>query len=914
MLNRKVPALLSLVFAAAATAGCGGAPAPATADSVASDSSSVSGVLGAVAAPAEEPPAGRLPAHTTPLAYRLELEIVPERATFKGRVEIDAVLIEARQTIWLHGEGMTTTAAVLPENGQPIPATFEQVSDDGTAALRLAEPVGPGKVTIAIDYEANFGRQLRGLYRVDSAGESYAFTQFEPTAARKAFPSFDEPAFKTPYDITLRVKDEHVALTASAEIETKELEGGMREHRFATTEKLPTYLVAFAVGPLDVVEAPDIKPNAVRKRPLPFRGVAVKGRGPELAYALKHTPAMVANLEAYFGVEYPYDKLDVVAVPDFSSGAMENVGLVTFRDLLLLVSEDGPEKLRQYFASIMAHELAHMWFGNYVTMPWWDDIWLNEAFATWMGHRVVRDLYPEYEPDLNLLSRAHGAMNVDSRVSARQIRQPIASNHDIENAFDSITYSKGGAVLSMVERYVTPESFRSGLRLYMKRHAFGSATATDLVTAIAESAPSQSVSDPFFSFLNQPGVPLVEASLDCTKSPVMNLSQSRYLPTGSKGDRKAQWQIPVCVRFGTGQKSSEQCALLTEQTAQVKLDTNACPSWLMPNAGAAGYYRWSMPKADLERLRDAGWKRLTTPERVSTAASLFAAMQAGTLSADEVLATLAPSVRTGDRHVLAASLGVFDFARDNLIDLEDWAGYQKSLGKLLTPRVKDVGLLPAKKNEPPSQVMLRQLVVSAVAFQVEDAKLRGKLADMGLSHLGMSKGSTVHPDLVGMALAAAVQENGRPAFDALTAKLFASTDGLERTQILDALSSVQDETLAAEARALALDERVRVNEVTRILGGQMHDPRTRPAAWLWVKTNYDAFVGRLNERRAGQLPGVTASFCSDEAADDVQAFFDPRVEKMAGGPREVKNAVEAIRLCATQRRAHRESAKKFFAN
>ncbi len=464
----------------------------------------------------------------------------------------------------------------------------------------------------------------------------------------------------------------------------------------------------------------------------------------------------------------------------------------------------------------------------------------------------------------------------------------------------------------MVERYVTPESFRAGLQLYMQRHRFGNATAPDLVAAIAESAPGRPTTEPFFSFLDQPGVPLVEATLSCDKRPVLTLKQSRYLPSGSQGERNEQWQIPVCVRFGTGSESGEQCALLAGKTAQVELETKQCPRWVMPNAGAAGYYRWSMPKADLRRLRDAGWVRLTTPERVSTAASLFAAMKAGTLSADEVLTTLAPSIRTGDRHVLAASLGVFDFARDNLIDLEDWTAYRTALGKLLTPRIKDVGLLPAQKNEQPSEVMLRRLVVGAVAFHVEDAELRGKLAKIGLSHLGMSKGDKAHPYLVAMALSAAVQENGRPAFDALKAKLFASADGLERTQVLDALGSVKNETLAVDARSLSLDERIRINEVTRILQGQMHDPRTRPAAWAWVKTNYDALIDRLNERRAGQLPSMTSSFCSDEAADDVDAFFKPRVEKIAGGPREVKNAVEAIRLCAIQRRAHRESAKKFF--
>jgi alanyl aminopeptidase len=410
------------------------------------------------------------------------------------------------------------------------------------------------------------------VYRAAAEGANYVFTQFEPISAREAFPCFDEPRFKTPFELVLRVPKDKVAVANTRELSANDFERGLREVHFAPTEKLPSYLIAFAVGPLDVVAAPNLAKHVVRNHELPLRGVAIGGRGPELAFSLHETPPLLLWLENYFGVAYPYDKLDLIAVPDFGAGAMENAGAITFRDTLLLVRPDAPEQQKRTFGYVDAHELSHQWFGNLVTMPWWDDIWLNEAFATWMGTRAINGVHPEYEADLGALSATHGAMEVDSRTSARKIRQPIESDHDIENAFDAITYSKGGAVLSMFERYLGADEFQAGLRRYMDRFRFGSATARDLVRTLAEVSNESALEGAFFGFLDQPGVPELQVKLDCTSTPpALELAQSRYLPLGTTAQSEARWQIPFCARFGHSEgmrwSATRPCGLRSRREA-----------------------------------------------------------------------------------------------------------------------------------------------------------------------------------------------------------------------------------------------------------------------------------------------------------------------------------------------------------
>ena len=396
----------------------------------------------------------------------------------------------------------------------------------------------------------------------------YAYTQFESIAARDAFPCFDEPGFKIPFDTTLVVPAGDEAVANTHEIERKTEGGSLRVH-FAPTLPLPSYLVAFAVGPLEIVPAPDVPPNAVRKRPLPLRGVTTKGHGKEIAYALAHAGEILAVLEQIFGIEYPYDKLDILAVPD-KGGAMENPGAVTFADELLLFDEKtAPVWQKRAYASVVAHEFAHQWVGDLVTAAWWDDIWLNEAFATWIGSKAADTWDPKVEAKLELLEGIQGAIGADALVSARAIRQPIESNNDIENAFDSITYEKGGGVLSMFERWVGADTFQRGLHEYLSQHRFGNATADDFLSA-ESTASGKDVKTAFHTFLDQPGVPFVEAEVQCGDGgPRLHLKQSRYLPLGSTGDPNKTWQIPVCARYQTGKDVKEACVLLADHEGDI---------------------------------------------------------------------------------------------------------------------------------------------------------------------------------------------------------------------------------------------------------------------------------------------------------------------------------------------------------
>ncbi|MBX3273200.1 MAG: M1 family metallopeptidase [Sandaracinaceae bacterium] len=911
-----MPRLAALV-AAALAASCGG-PATAPPEFSAAEGRAYGGEADAPPSEAGEPiPVGRLPEGVTPLHYTLWLEVVPSRERFRGRADIRVRLDAPRRVIWLHGHDLNVTEAeVLPEGREAVLARYEEVHDSGVAALHLEREVGPGEVEISLGYDAPFDRQLKGLYRVDTGGESYAFTQFEATSARYAFPCFDEPRFKTPFDLTLSVSPAHEAIANTLVVSTERVEG-MKEVRFAETLPLPTYLVAMAVGPLDVVEHAPIPPSSVRSRPLPFRGVAARGRGPRLAYALEHTAALLAWLEEYFGIEYPYDKLDIIAVPDFASGAMENAGAITFREVLLLLDPDeAPEDQRRGFAHVMAHELAHQWFGNLVTMPWWDDIWLNEAFATWMGTKCVHAVHPAYQADVGMVRSVHYAMGADSLVSARRIRQPIETNHDIRNAFDAITYRKGGGVLEMFERWMGEATFRDGIREHLRRHAHGTATATDLLDALGHVA-ERDVATPFETFLEQPGVPLLEATRSCgAEGNALVVRQRRYLPVGSAGDADQRWQVPVCVRFAAGRDVRSTCALVTEPEARIDLGPR-CPDWVMPNAGAAGYYRWTLPREDVARLTGAGWRHLDARERLSVADALSAAYHAGTLDAAAVLGSAPRLAADGARYVALEPMGLLSFAHDHVArDEAERARVEAFAERTYRARARALGWGPrAGRAEDGETALLRQSVLSFLASTARSEAVRREAARRGRAYLGEGalRPDAVEASLVPLALSAAVEEGDEAFFDALLERALASDDALFRGHALAALGATRDPALATRALRIALDPRLRVNELTITLERQLAMRETRDAAWVWLTEHFDEVFARAASTRAGYAPWAAAGFCSEARAAEVAAFFAPRIEALPGGPRNLAGALEAIRLCAARVEAQRESTLRFFA-
>ncbi len=872
--------------------------------------------LSASEQPAEAIPLGRLPADVRPVHYRLELTIVPARDRFNGRISIDIELSKARRVVWIHGHDLQAKQVTITPEGKPAIVTrYEQVHPDGVVKLTPAKALLAGKARLDIKFDAPFNERLVGLYKVHNAGHDYAFTQLEPVWSRNVFPCFNEPAFKTRWDVTLTVAEQDSVIANSAELSRSKLADGLQRVRFATTEPLPSYLIAFAVGPLDIVAAPDIAPNEQRQRALPFRGIAAKGRGAELAYALEHTPAILDTLERYFGIPYPYDKLDIIAVPD-KAGAMENVGAITFREWYLLFDEHtAPISQKRGFASVMAHELAHMWFGNLVTMPWWDDIWLNEAFATWMAARTVDAWRPTYEAPQRQLSRVHQAMSTDSLMSARQIRQPVVRNDDIHAAFDQITYVKGGSVLAMFERWMGPQVFRRGLQAFMRKHRHGSATADDLLAALS-SAAGKDVAAPFRTFLLQPGLPLVKVSSVCKADQgSLELSQSRYLPLGSTGDAAKRWQIPVCVRYEAGGKKREKCTLLSETSATLELD-GGCPSWVLPNADAAGYYQWSLSAADTDALVKKGLGSLSVLEKMSFARSLRAAYEQGSLDAAAALTAVLPLARDPHHRVATAPMSFFREAHRWLERDPLQQKVEATARKLYQPLFAKLGWDPSP-SEPTERALLRRKVLGFLASTGRDPKIRAEALRRGKLFLGIGKDKALHREVIDTNLTSVMmwitgEEADQTIFDAALDHLGKTRDEAVRGPLLSALGAVRDPTLAARARTLVFDQRLKVNEATRPLWGQLSHERTRELTWSWLKSHIDRVIERLPPRHAGWLPNVATVFCSQAHAADAKQLFEQRMSKLAGGPRSLATAVETIGLCAARKAMHLAPLRSYF--
>ena len=921
-LKRRSPLrpLLCLSPLAVAAAGCTPSSPAATPAAVGPGATPASALVPAAPPPPEAVPSLRLPGDTRPLSERLELRVSPDRPGFSGSADIVVQLDRARRILWLHGRKLhVTSARATPDGGAPIEGTWEQKEEHGTAALTLTSELPRGKATLHLEFDAPFAEGRTGLYRVTEGGIPYAFTQFEPLDARGAFPCFDEPGFKIPFSVTLEVPSGSQAIANTPEAARVPGQDGAVRVSFAETKPIPSYLVAFAVGPFDVVAAPDLPANGIRSRPLPFRGVAVKGRGKELAYTLAHGGEFLAALERYFGSEYPYEKLDLIAVPD-KNGAMENPGAVTFDEQFLLFDErTAPVRQKQTFAEVVAHELSHQWFGDLVTMKWWDDTWLNESFASWIQGKIADEWNPATQARLETLGGVQGAIGTDSLVSARAIHQPIASLDDIENSFDGITYQKGAGVLGMFERWLGEETFRAGVRLHLSRHPFGSANADDFLAAMSAAA-KRDVSAPFHTFLDQPGVPYVEAELRCDGSrPRLHLKQSRFLPLGSTGDANKTWAVPVCARYEVSGKSHESCALLSDREADMPLDGNACPSWVFPNSDAAGYFRFALAPKDLAALRTAGVAKLSARERIAFANSLRAAFNHGTTSFADSLRAASALAADPDPQVASQPAVYLDIAHDWLYADGTRAAIEAAARALYGKELTKLGWAHRMADDPQT-IARRELVLGYMADLGRDPATRGEAKRRALAYLGYGKDDALHPEAIDPNLTARVlqiagEEASPPLFDALVAKLDKTEQEEIRQQLVGAIAAARAPALAARARSLLLEPRIRVTEIPRLLFAQLGDPETREATWAWLKEHWDALLERAkgNMFGGGHTLEAIAVFCDQAHAEDAASFFGERAQKIDGGPRALASALEEVNLCIAKRAAQEADARSYFA-
>ncbi len=850
-------------------------------------------------------PRGQLPRNLVPTHYDLALRIDPRSDGFDGDVRIQVGIAEATSRFWLHGRDLIITSAVFRAEGSrhDVPLKTQVVDVSGVLQVDAGEVLPAGTGALHFTYRAAYDTQLDGTYKVKVDADSYVMTQMEAIGARKSFPCFDEPSFKTPWDIQLTVPQADVAVANTRLLSTRNLRDGWKRLRFATSEALPTYLLAYAVGPWDIVDAPALPPSAQRERALPFRGIAVKGRGKELAYALETTPAIVLALEDYFGIAFPFDKLDLLAAPDFGSGAMENAGLILFRDSLLLINAQSPIRIRQGYYATNVHELAHQWFGNLVTMPWWDDIWLNEGFASWMDSKTTHQLRPEFHADRQRLQSTMFAMGGDALASARQIREPIRDFTDIEAAFDGITYAKGEAVLTMFESFLGEQRFRDGIRDYLRKNARGNATSDDLINALAaRSEQPVAVAAAMRSFLDQSGVPLLAVDVHCNDGrAALSFKQSRYLPLGSTASSQRSWGVPFCARYGDTEKQRTHCALIASESARVELPSETCPGWVMPNADGAGYYRFSLNSAS-QRALDGAFDRLNKREQHIIADNLGAAFDAGKILLGDYLAVVPRLAAASTQQVATSPIRTLTWLREHQVRNEaDGAALRAFVGRHYGPVLRRIGF-DARADDDDEVRLTRAAIVAVMSDEARDADTRKQLAARARRLIGMDGGKpdagAIASDMYDNALRVLIQDGGQAEFDAVVARLHASSDSLERANYLYALGSTADAERQTRAFALSLGAKLQAGEMGATIRGAMRFPQTRATARAWVHANADALIKRMPSGRQRYLPAIDASgACSDAEADAIEQFWGPRVKNMDGGPRALAQFAEATRVC-----------------
>ena len=893
---RTLLALLATTFACSAAPP---PPPPGPTDTAAKPSA---------AAPAPAPPAPpsglRLPRAVHPLRYAATLTLVPGDDVLRGEITIDLSLAEPTKVLWLHAERLTIDEARIEAAAKHLPLRIVPTDGDLVGfALDTAAP--PGSARLVLKYHGSISTSDdQGAFREDEGGASYIFSHFEATAARRVFPCIDDPGVKVPWQVSLRVREADVALSNTPALGESKEPGGMKLVRFAPTPPLPSYLVAFAVGPFEIVDA-----GTAGKNKVPVRIAVPRGASGKASFAAKTTPPLLGMLEEYLGSAYPYDKLDVVTIPRLSTfGAMENPGLITYAARgSLAAPADETQNFRRGFTGTMAHELAHQWFGNLVTMDFWDDTWLNEAFATWMGSKIVERAAPSFREDTRRVASAAYAMGEDGLLSARKIRQEIHTPDDIANAFDGITYQKGAAVLRMFEAHVGPEKFQRAVRRYLDEHAHGNAKASDFLNALsAETGPAMGPA--FATFLDQPGVPLVKAELSCEngKPPTVKLSQSRWLPAGSAGAAESTWQIPVCLRHGAGPEA-RACTLLGTKTAELPLEkAKSCPAFVSLKDEGIGYYHGDVGKDALARLFGKQGKVLGLPERLALLDDASALVESGALGPADVLSLVPSLVAEPEPLLERGAAALVDRVRAAHLPPDLRPRFANFVTRTFGKRARALGIRPLP-GEDEATTFLRPSLVSLVADRGEDPALLAEVR--ALASRFLDDPSSAPLDIAGPALVLAARHGGdRALFDRLRDAAKKERDERRRGAFLEALTNFRDAALVDDALALVLDGGFDPRDAVWLLG---QDERMLDRSLGYVEKNWSALVARMPNEALGYLPLTFQSACDDATRAAVARVFEGRASEVVGGPRSLAQSLEAISLCVAQRRKLEPSLRAF---
>ncbi|HEX7078065.1 MAG TPA: M1 family metallopeptidase [Candidatus Eisenbacteria bacterium] len=839
-------------------------------------------LAGAAVPPARaDVPAGRLPTDVIPTFQSVDLTLDADSADYSGSVRVELRVSRATDAIRFHAKDMDLHRVALrgPKGEVALTPT---VGDQAIVTATAGGPIAPGSYTLTVEFSNDFDRRAAGLYRLRTGGHWYAFTQLEAIDARKAFPCWDEPSFKFPYQITLHVPERHRAVS-NTPVERETVADGVRTVVFKRTKPLPSYLLAIATGPFEFVPIPGLR--------VPGRIVTVQGASALAQVAVKMTPPLFDALESYFGIPYPYEKLDLIAVPEFSPGAMENPGAITYGDRFLLFDERTMSvEQRRTLATFTAHEISHMWFGDLVTMKWWDDLWLNESFAEWMGDKIAGQVYPDLAVGPNALLEGQQAYAIDALLSTRAIRQPVTNMENLLEAADVLAYRKGQIVLGMTERWLGPEVFRKGIVSYLKAHAWGNAEGRDLWNALAK-ASGKDVPGVLGSFLDQPGVPMVDVAVDPAGR--VTLSQRRFLHYGATAPDSALWKIPVSLSWPDGGTRRTETVVLDRRRMTVALPRGAGPAWVHPNVEEAGYYRWSLDAASFRGLIAAAPRALDTRERIGVIENASALLDAGAIHGDQYVEILGGFADDESPLVVSSLFGGLGLVKNAFVtpDLED--PFASFVRRTLTPALRRFGIA-RRPNEDEAVSLLRPQLINWLADDGRDAAVLAVADSLARSFLN-DRGS-VDPSLVGTALLTTAIHGDSTLFGEFRRRFETTEVPTDRPDYLSALGNFHDPALRKDALDYALHGPLRPHELFTIPSVMAGTPEFRDETWAWWMENYDSVTSRMPPEYAVYVPYM-AGGCDAARLEQAKTFFADPKHAPPGTLKELAKLSESVGDC-----------------
>ena len=840
----------------------------------------------------------RLPYGVAPRRYELRLAPDLERATFAGAATVEIEVLEATDRVVMNAAELEIADAALragwgEEPGEARPLRVELDEAGERVGFIPPGPIAPGRYRLSCTFSGVLNDKLRGFYRsryLDEGGNErvIATTQFEETSARMAFPCFDEPDRKAVFAVVLDAPAGMLAISNGPQISREVLADGTVRHRFGETIPMSTYLVAFVVGPLEATEPEDVGGVALRVVHVPGKA---KLTGPALDVA-RHALGFFSE---YFALPYPGEKLDLVALPDFAAGAMENLGCVTFREAILLADPDAtaqPEMER--LAEVVEHELAHMWFGDLVTMRWWNGIWLNEAFATFMSLLCQDDYRPEWQCFVSFARGKSQALAVDGLHATRPIEFPVARPEEAAAMFDILTYEKGASVLWMVEQYLGRERFRDGVRRYLAAHRLSNTETSDLWDAIEAEAGDVPIRALMDSWIFQGGYPLVSASaaIDGSGAEVVELRQQPFAylpeppdPSGASAIG-SEWIVPVIAAPVTGR--AEARVLLGTQPVQLRADGGP----VVVNAGGAGFYRLRYDTAlrfgllgELESLESL--------ERYNLVADTWATVVAGLEPLAEFFEVVARLERERDPHVWSVVIGALR-TLDLVTPEEDRALLARYARELLAPQLVRVGWERAAGEDEQTPV-LRASLVAALGTIGEDAAVVERARELFAADQAGTR--RVDADLASAVLSVVAAHAGREEFDGILGRYRQPLSPLDEQRHLNALASLRDLALAREVHELCLGE-IRSQNAPYLLNPMLASRTIGPATWEFVSSHYDELVARFPDNSIHRmLEGIVGLVAFDDAGRSrylgpVRAFLTEHVH--GGHRRLVEQSLERL--------------------